>query len=127
MSKVDGTQSYVRWAVAHNFGVIDVNIPELITVSSGPSNLNPNAYEETEVEYASTTTDQARKEGEKLAAYLWENYIEPYEFPGFIFLMGAGHAFHAVAKLISENGMLCLIPVILRNLLPRPSFPSYIE
>jgi hypothetical protein len=95
--------------------VIDVNVPELITVSSDPS--NPNAYEETEVEYASTTTDQARKEGEKLAAYLWENYVEPYEFPGYIFLMGAGHAFHAVAKLVSENGMS--YPCVLTFFLPR--------
>ena len=96
-SKFDGAQSYIRWAVAHNFGVIDVNVPEIITVPdpSGGS---------IDIEYASTETDAARKEGEKLALYLWENYIEPYEFPGGIFIIGAGHAFHAVAKLASESG-----------------------
>ncbi|KIX04393.1 uncharacterized protein Z518_05261 [Rhinocladiella mackenziei CBS 650.93] len=88
---VDGAQSYVRWGVAHGFGVIDVNIPELITITASDGS------------YASATTDIARKEGEKLAAYLWENYVEPYEFVGGIFLMGAGHAFHALAKLVSEN------------------------
>ncbi|EXJ94322.1 histone deacetylase 6/10 [Capronia coronata CBS 617.96] len=96
---VDGAQSYIRWAVSHGFGVIDVNIPELISVSDS-NNAEDN---ETEVEYASTATDVARKEGEKLSSYLWENYVEPYEFPGGIFLIGAGHAFHAIAKLVSEH------------------------
>jgi hypothetical protein len=50
------------------------------------------------------TTDLARREGEKLALYLWENYIEPYAFPHGVFFIGAGHAFHAIAKLVSENG-----------------------
>ena len=57
------------------------------------------------MEYSSNQTDLARREGEKLASYLWENYVEPYDFPGGIFLIGAGHAFHAVAKLVSENGL----------------------
>ncbi|KIV87254.1 hypothetical protein PV11_02811 [Exophiala sideris] len=96
---VDGAQSYIRWAVNHGFGVIDINIPQHITVNDED---NPD-YHETDVEYASTMTDVARKEGEKLAMYLWENYVEPYEFPGGIFLMGAGTAFHALAKLVSEN------------------------
>ena len=107
-SKVDGAQSYIRWAVSHNFGVIDVNVPEFITVSD-PSN-PAFQYHGNAVAYASTETDVARKEGEKLAGYLWENYVEPYEFPDGIFLMGAGHAFHAVAKLVSENGMYETFP-----------------
>lgn len=86
--------------------MIDVNIPELITVSD-PNNPK---YNDTEVEYASTATDVARREGEKLASYLWENYIEPYDFPGGIFLIGAGNAFHAIAKLVSENGMCLSFP-----------------
>jgi len=98
--KVDGAQSYIQWAVDHHFGVIDVNVPEYITITD-PSNTE---YHDSEVAYASTTTDIARKEGEKLALYLWENYIEPYEFEGGVFIVGAGHAFHAVAKLVSENG-----------------------
>ena len=85
--------------MSHGFGVIDINIPQHITVNDED---NPD-YHETDVEYASTMTDVARKEGEKLAMYLWENYVEPYEFPGGIFLMGAGTAFHAMAKLVSEN------------------------
>lgn len=99
LSKVDGTQSYNKWAIEKGFGVIDVNIPEEITITDSSSS----SYN-TMIEYASVQTDMARKEGEKLASYLWENYIEPYEFPRGIVLIGAGHAFHAVAKLISENG-----------------------
>ncbi|KAJ4550531.1 Histone deacetylase hda1 [Exophiala dermatitidis] len=95
---VDGSQSYIRWAVSRGMGVIDVNIPEVITISDP----NDPEYNDAEVDYASTATDVARREGEKLAAYLWENYVEPY-FRGGIFLIGAGHAFHAIAKLVSEN------------------------
>ncbi|KIY01763.1 uncharacterized protein Z520_01901 [Fonsecaea multimorphosa CBS 102226] len=119
---VDGTQSYVHWAASHGMGVIDVNIPEYISISHADDNNfqsenYPHGLSMTDVEYASTTTDLARKEGEKLASYLWENYIEPYEFPWGIMLMGAGHAFHAIAKLVSENehvyptllGIVCFI------------------
>jgi histone deacetylase 6 len=135
--KVDGTQSYVHWAISQNFGVIDVNIPEQITIGPGHStkssidnqalkpedftNLSGHAsnsnFSTTSIEYASTTTDAARREGEKLASYLWENYVEPYSFPHGIILIGAGHAFHAVAKLVSDNdnvhqhllGIVCFI------------------
>ena len=114
-------------------GLIDVNIPEFITMpTSRPSTADEPSHNSwkseygtsdhplpssNSVEYASQTTDLARKEGEKLAAYLWENYIEPYDFPLGILLIGAGHAFHAAAKLVSENdsvypnllGVVCFI------------------
>lgn len=57
----------------------------------------------TSVEYNSHTTDVARQEAGKLAEYLWENYVEPYDFDGGVWLIGAGNAFHAVAKLLAEN------------------------
>lgn len=107
-SKVDGTQSYIRWAVSHGFGVIDINIPEYVTIND-PSEPE---YHDTEHEYASITTDIARKEGEKLTTYIWENYVEPYKFPGGIFLMGAGTAFHALAKLVSDNGKSTPVGVV---------------
>jgi hypothetical protein len=119
--------------VSHSFGVIDINIPELLTVpppsTSDPattttSHPEPHSSGNLEVEYASTTTDIARKEGEKLASYLWENYVEPYEFPGGIFIMGAGHAFHAVAKLISDNGMQFHDPFFFQGK-PRKKAPKH--
>lgn len=55
-----------------------------------------------EIPYAGPL-DLARRASAGLARYLWENYIEPYNFPPeSIILMGCGHAFHAVARLISE-------------------------
>jgi len=115
ISKVDGAQSYIKWAVSHGFAVIDINVPQHITINDEDSP----EYHDTDVEYASTMTDVARKEGEKLAQYLWENYVEPWDFPGGIFLMGAGTAFHALAKLVSENGTFLIPthPIILSSFL----------
>jgi len=56
-----------------------------------------------DVSYSSHATDVARQESEKLADYVWENYIEPYDFEGGIWLIGAGNAFYAVAKLIGSK------------------------
>jgi len=43
-------------------------------------------------------------EAEKLAIYLWENYIEPYDHEQ-IFFIGIGNAFHGVVKLLTEKGL----------------------
>lgn len=109
--KLDGTQSYIAHALAHSFGVIDVNIPEYITISGAEYNIHDPILASQMITYASTETDAARREGEKLATYLWENYIEPMPVPPEfkkreIILMGCGHAFHAVARLISESDMV---------------------
>lgn len=94
--------------MTHNFGVLDVNIPEHITISDYPptSTLNPHLdstrYASTSVSFSDQSNDLARRESERLATYLWENYIEPYDFKT-IFLIGAGNAFHGIAKLLSEN------------------------
>jgi Arb2 domain len=56
------------------------------------------------VEYRSLNDDLGRKHGERLALYLWENYIEPFDFDGGRFFIGAGDAFHGLAKLLSDNG-----------------------
>lgn len=109
LKKVDGAQHYIKWAVNHGFAVIDVNVSQHITINDEDSP----EYHDTDVEYASMTTDVARKEGEKLAQYLWENYVEPWDFPGGIVLMGAGTAFHALAKLVSENGTFTRISPVL--------------
>jgi histone deacetylase 6 len=73
-------------------GVLDVNIPEHITMpDESPSRSDSN-------------TEQARREAEKLANYLWENYIEPYDHEQ-IFFIGIGNAFHGVVKLLTEKGL----------------------
>lgn len=105
--KLDGADSYLAHAISHSFGVIDVNIPEHITLPD-PVPVDPLTGLPQMIDYASNNADLARREAEKLATYLWENYIEPVATPDNvdkreIFLMGCGHAFHAVARLISEN------------------------
>lgn len=77
--------------------MIDVNIPEFIT----PYNEDLNDHD-ARVSYSTTESDSARIEGEKLANYLYTNYIEPNDHVKII-LMGVGNAFHAIAKLLSEN------------------------
>lgn len=84
-------------------GVIDVNIPDRISITSDPT-VDPNLmHVGSSIEYKSQTTDVARKEAEKLTDYIWENYIEPNEYPGGIWLIGAGNAFHCVAKLLADH------------------------
>jgi histone deacetylase 6 len=69
-----------------------VNIPEHITVDN-----------ESTIRFDSNT-DQARREAEKLATYLWENYIEPYDHEQ-VFFIGIGNAFHGVVKLLTDKGL----------------------
>ncbi|KAK5103432.1 Histone deacetylase hda1 [Lithohypha guttulata] len=99
---LDGSQAYIQSAVKHGIGVIDVNIPEFITITADPS-VDDKKHAHQEIAYNSHYTDAARTEGEKLASYIWENYIEPYDFEGGIWLIGAGSAFHAVWKLVTEK------------------------
>lgn len=93
--KVDGTKDYIRWAVRHDFGVIDVNIPRFITDNETGRT----------IEYRNVEDDMGRKNGERLALYLWENYIELHDFEN-IFLIGVGDAYHGLAKLLSDNGTI---------------------
>ena len=84
-------------------GVIDINIPELITISADPK-IDPNRiHRDKVIAYGSQSTDVARLEAANLATYIWENYIEPYEFPGGVWLIGAGNSFQSVAKLVTEH------------------------
>lgn len=78
-------------------------MPEFITITADPKVDENKIHSHQTVAYNSQTTDVARIEAEKLASYLWDNYIEPYEFKGGIWLMGAGQAFWTIAKLIGEK------------------------
>lgn len=103
LHKLDSSQTYIDLAVKSSIGVIDVNIPDRITITPD-LNIDPNSIHVGQsVEYKSQSTDVARKEAEKLTEYIWENYIEPNDYPGGIWLIGAGHAFHCVAKLLAEH------------------------
>jgi len=91
--KADEVKDYIKWAIEHSFGVIDVNIPELITSEGGDQ---PSSY-------TKANNVEAQKQAEKLAGYLWENYIEPSDFENLYF-MGVGNAFHGIVKLLCDRG-----------------------
>ena len=94
----DGVTDYIQWAVSHNFGVIDVNVPEHIT----PADKDLTNSQDP-IRYSSVENDEARIEGEKLINYIWTNYIELIDDDTNIILMGVGNAFHAIGKLIVDN------------------------
>ena len=55
--------------------------------------------------YLMRDNDEAQKQAENLAVYLWENYIETSEAEN-LFFMGVGNAFHGIVKLLCDKGML---------------------
>ncbi|KAL1959893.1 hypothetical protein VTO42DRAFT_561 [Malbranchea cinnamomea] len=83
----DEVKGYIGWAVENGFGVIDVNMPKHISESLGRL-----------PQYESEDSNRA-KEADRLAVYLWENYIEPNEATE-IFFMGVGDAFAGLANLL---------------------------
>ncbi|KKY28398.1 putative histone deacetylase [Phaeomoniella chlamydospora] len=86
----DEAQGIIKWAVDHGFGVIDVNIPPHISASS-----SSRTVEEPDV-------DKRKAMTEKLAFYLWENYIEVNDHD-HVFLMGIGNAFYGIARLLAQK------------------------
>ncbi|KAL9107460.1 MAG: hypothetical protein Q9227_007657 [Pyrenula ochraceoflavens] len=83
----DELKGYNQWFIDNGFGVIDVNIP-LSVRESGES---------------SDAAFQARRElMERLAMYLWENYIDTSDCEHII-LFGIGEAYHGLAQLLIQN------------------------
>ncbi|KAE8134720.1 hypothetical protein BDV38DRAFT_285494 [Aspergillus pseudotamarii] len=87
----DSMKDYIGWAVGKGYAVIDVNIPKHVTIE-------PSGKYEDEEENRPTAT-------EELAAYLWDNYIEPNEATE-IFFLGIGNAFYGVANLLINRDTL---------------------
>ncbi|KAJ5737803.1 histone deacetylase hda1 [Penicillium malachiteum] len=85
----DSVAEYVEFFIGKGYSVIDVNIPKHITQESDTGN------------YADD--DEKRPQAtEELAAYLWDNYIEPNDATE-IFFMGIGSAFCGVANLLIQR------------------------
>ncbi|KAJ5626517.1 histone deacetylase [Penicillium herquei] len=85
----DSVMEYVQFFVGKGYSVIDVNIPKHITQEN-----NINKYEDDDEKRPQAT--------EELAAYLWDNYIEPNDATE-IFFMGIGSAFCGVANLLIQR------------------------
>ncbi|EFE37831.1 hypothetical protein TRV_07489 [Trichophyton verrucosum HKI 0517] len=126
-NKADNVKDYISWAVEHNVGVIDVNIPKHIS----EADQNSRSYERESPNRALFS--------EQLAEYLWENYIEcvyPTDLSllaavvgclllttrrtndtSRIFFMGVGDAFLGLANLLINkervhtmvSGVICFV------------------
>lgn len=81
--------------------MLDINLPSHITNPDPPYNV---------VKYNQQDDDLGRKNGERLARYIWENYIEPYDFELGIVLCGVGDSFHAVQRLLTDLDPSRFIP-----------------
>ncbi|EZF22576.1 hypothetical protein H112_04632 [Trichophyton rubrum D6] len=100
----DNVKDYISWAVEHNVGVIDVNIPKHIS----EADQNSRSYERESPNRALYS--------EQLAEYLWENYIETND-TSRIFFMGVGDAFLGLANLLINkervhtmvSGVICFV------------------
>ncbi|EGE07161.1 histone deacetylase hda1 [Trichophyton equinum CBS 127.97] len=100
----DNVKDYISWAVEHNVGVIDVNIPKHIS----EADQNSRSYERESPNRALFS--------EQLAEYLWENYIETND-TSRIFFMGVGDAFLGLANLLINkervhtmvSGVICFV------------------
>ncbi|KAJ5948031.1 hypothetical protein N7466_001046 [Penicillium verhagenii] len=89
----DFQKDYVEWIVKKGFAVIDVNIPKFVTRDE-----DTGKYEDEDTERPHTT--------EKLAAYLWDNYIDVQEETPEVFFIGMGTAFYGVTSFLINRDNL---------------------
>jgi histone deacetylase 6 len=112
----DPIPEYIEFAIANGFGVIDVYIPKVVTL---PMNVTEGLSPEEKakarqyidsqnpgyvnIPYAEKKLDLARQESGKVARYIWENYIEPYDFKAeSVVFLGSGNGVYPVTRLMSE-------------------------
>ncbi|KAK6583588.1 hypothetical protein PZA11_003318 [Diplocarpon coronariae] len=105
----DGLLAYIKWAIEHGFGVVDINIPQHI---SSETDADPYAPKPTE----SIVAQQTRE----LLCYLWDNYIE-LNPSASLSLMGVGDAYFGIKQLLISRdakdriaGILCFVASSLR-------------
>ncbi|CAI6329932.1 unnamed protein product [Periconia digitata] len=87
----DSAKDYIDWAVENDFEVIDVNIPKVVFV------------EDDDGGYVSANDPEVRiQQAREVAAYIWENYIEPHEATQ-VFFMGVGTAYLGLVDLLGTH------------------------
>ncbi|KAK7182955.1 histone deacetylase [Paraphaeosphaeria sporulosa] len=84
-------KDYVGWAIKNGFEVIDVNVPKV----------EPIPEDDGEYVHADTYEERADKT-KQLAAYIWENYIEPHQATQ-VFFLGIGSAYIGLIDLLGNN------------------------
>jgi histone deacetylase 6 len=115
-AKIDDPMlEYIEMAIGNGFGVIDVYIPKVITLPVAVTEgLSPEEKAKAD-QYTDSQNrrfvnipfgeklDLARQESGKVARYIWENYIEPYDFGAeSVVFLGSGNGVYPVTRLMSE-------------------------
>ncbi|KAK2624188.1 hypothetical protein QTJ16_006138 [Diplocarpon rosae] len=105
----DALLPYIKWAIEHGFGVIDINIPQHIFFEADS---DPYAARPTEGIIAQQTRE--------LLCYLWDNYIE-LNPNASLTLLGVGDAYFGIKQLLISRdakdriaGILCFVVSSLR-------------
>jgi hypothetical protein len=92
--KTDGSKDYIGWAIDNGFQVVDVNIPKVVS------------FEDDDGGFASSDAPEVRiQQTRDLAAYIWENYIEPHN-ASQVFFLGIGSAYLGLVDLLGTNGKI---------------------
>ncbi|KAI0402978.1 histone deacetylase [Xylaria palmicola] len=88
---LDGVTSYVDWAIKHDFGVVDANIPHYITQP-----------EDLDAFIPPTTEKSLQQQIQELVCYIWDNYLQLYDVEE-LFLVGIGDAYLGVKILLTNR------------------------
>ncbi|KAJ4289743.1 Histone deacetylase hda1 [Kalmusia sp. IMI 367209] len=84
-------KEYIGWAIENGFQVIDVNIPRVISIEDDDGSYIP-----------VHDNEHRNQQIKELAAYIWENYIEPHQATQ-VFFMGIGSAYTGLVDLLGNN------------------------
>jgi hypothetical protein len=86
---------YVDWAMAHDFGVVDINVPPYITHDDDP---------EVGARVEELTDLGLEKQTEFVVTYLWDNYMQFFDDDVDIWLVGIGRAYLGIRALLLNRG-----------------------
>lgn len=107
----------IAWAIKQGYGVIDVNVPSLLSSPPAPAIFPPRTAQgryEAETKPASASSSppslseppySAVEEGTRLVRYLWDNYLELTDAKD-ILLVSIGTACHGLVNMISVRDVM---------------------
>lgn len=85
----DGVMPHIDWAIANNFGVIDINVPHY--------NTQP---EDTEPHIPRMSEEAMQGQIQELVCYIWDNYLQISDAAQQIVVLGIGQAYVGVKMLL---------------------------
>ncbi|KAL8381002.1 hypothetical protein RB595_005345 [Gaeumannomyces hyphopodioides] len=85
----DGVYGYIKWAIQEKFGVIDINVPQYITLP-----------EDTDSFTQRTPEQLLQHQVQEIVGYVWDNYLQLYDNVQDIILLGVGAAYLGIKTLL---------------------------